>query len=593
MGLVGSISDIRGKGHRPAKVMASGVGDPPIPPLDFIWYGQSNALGHIATQGSPPPAAADTFVWDPGTSAWITPVGNGIREFLNAMTAATGLPCRAVYGGQSGVNISALQKGAGTGYYEDLMDRVEASGIDPQFICFHHGEGDANTASPVGATYQAAMDQIHGDIVADLGLTKPACPMIISSLATVTDSSFTQPDTSWQTIKDAQAGINAGYPNIHYSHSNMDATLSDGVHWNAASYGRSGKRYARTVQVLRGGVATLPKWFATAAERVSTTTTRITVVHAMGSDFTPASAITGFELTGNNGANWVSGTGEREDATHILVTHADLGTTERKIRYQHGKTPTVSAPVVDNSALSNLLNFTSADLVAPGSAALPSITYASSGAVSFSGNNQFRNGITVPGGSEPLLALIGHTMAGGSTGATYNGCNVTAQPSGAVIAATLVAKQDSVGSSTAPGAAIYQAELPSGTTSIDVMVLFGANSYATGRIHISTIPVANLSSTTKTGSGVQRTAATLSATTALATSKGGVIFCVGVDKSITAGNAGAFSGTETFANRNNAIANAGTHTVGDAQNISASASNSVTVTYDNSSDTTIITGSWR
>lgn len=553
--------------------------------LDFIWYGQSNSLNHIGQVNSPPAAASGTQLWDPATGAWITPTGNGIREFLNAMTAATGRPCRAVYGGQSGVNIAALQKGAGTGYYETLMGRITASGANPSFICFHHGEGDANTASPTLAGYQGSMDLLHGSIAGDLGKTRATLPMVISSLATV-DATWTQPDSSWQTIKNAQATANDNYANIHYSHSNMDATLLDSVHWDGASYGRSGKRYARTILALMGSISTRPKWFATAAERVSTTTTRITVAHAMGSDFTPTSGITGFELTGNNGVSWVSATGAREDATHILLTHADLGTTERKIRYHYGKAPNITAPVLDNSSLVNLLNFTMTDLTAAGAAVLPTITYASSGTSTNSSATQVRTGVTVPGSSEALLAIIGHAVV---SGVSHSSCSVTAQPSGTVIAATLVVQSGSL----TPSAAIFQAQLPSGTTSIDVTVNLSANPFQNGRIHVATIPVSQLSSTTKVGSGSQRTASSLTSTTTLATAAGGVIFAVGADSSVTAGNTGAISGTKSYVTRNSALAAGGTHVVGDASNVDDDAESSVTVTFGNASNTTVIAASWR
>lgn len=554
--------------------------------IDTIWYGQSNLLGHISTQSSPPAAAAGTQVWDPTTSAWITPVGNGIREFLNAMTAATGLPCRAVYGGQSGVPIGALQKGSGDGHYETLMARVVASGIVPDYIIIHHGEGNGNLTGQVVATHQAALDTLHGSISADVGKTRATCPMVLSSLSWVTQ--YVPPADSWGIIQTALATINAAYPNIYYSHSNMDAVQPDGGHQDGTSYGRSGARYAHTVKKLLGSVATDAKWFATAAERVTATTTRLTVVHSMGTDFTPTTGITGFELSGNNGASWVSGTGAREDATHILVTHADLGTTERKVRYQYDAAPNVTAPAKDNGTLAVPLNFTPTTLVAAAAAAAPTLTYISSLGASSSGVTQTHaSSFTVAGGSEALLAVVGITHAGG---ANFSSCSVTAQPSGTVIAATLV---ESHGTATDPRAAIFQAQLPVGTTSITVSVTYSANPFISGRFHVSTIPVANLSSTTKTGSGKQLTAASTTSTTTLATSAGGCVFVVGINASNVVGNPGAFSGTETYVHRNNISAGSRSHDVGDSSNTSANAASSVTVTYAQSANTTIVAASWR
>jgi hypothetical protein len=270
------------------------------PPLDFIWYGQSNELNHIFVSSSPPAANAGTLLWDSVTSAWITPASNRMRTFLNAMQASTGRVCRAVYGGQSGVSIATLLKGQAN--YSALISRINASGIN-------------------------------------------------------------------------------------------DAEISDGVHWTGASYGRSGARYARTVQVLMGLQTARPLWFATAVERVNETQTRIMTVHSTGSDSTPGSGITGAEISNDNGTTWVSATGAREDADDIILTHSGLGTGERPVRYQFGKTPNVSAPARDNRKLAVPLNFTIANLVAPGAVALPTITYSTSMNAATSGASQSRTGI--------------------------------------------------------------------------------------------------------------------------------------------------------------------------------------------------------
>jgi hypothetical protein len=369
----------------------------------------------------------------------------------------------------------------------------------------------------------------------------------------------------------------------------MGAALRDSVHWTAATYGESGKRYARTILRLMGNVSTYPKWFATAAERVSTTTTRITVVHSMGSDFTPTSGITGFEVSNNNGSSWASATGARESATTIILTHADLGTLARKVRYQFGKLCDVTAPVKDNGSLAASLNYTVDELTAAGDALLPLLTYQSSVAASSSGAVQTHaSGIAITGGSEALLAVIGVTMMSNSASVS---ASVTAQPSGTVIAATLVEAYTS--GSNNPHASIHQAQLPVGTTSITVTITYGANPFVASRFHVSTIPVASLSSTTKVGSGSARTAAALASSTSIATSSGGAIFILGANESVTGGNTGTFTGDETYTSRNNLVVAGGTHTVGDASNTAADATSAATVTYGNAANTTIAAAAWR
>jgi Carbohydrate esterase, sialic acid-specific acetylesterase len=558
-------------------------------PLDFIGYGQSNWLFHTTNQTGRPAANAGTLFWDRTTSTWIEPVGNGIRTFLNSMQAITGRVCRLVSGGQSGVPIASLQKGAGTGFYETLLADVAAAGIDASHIILHHGEGDAEGLGPTIVGYRNALNTLHMNIASDTSKTLAQLPLIISSLATVgTEMSMptAQQNANWQIIQDAIAGVNSAFPNIHYSHSNLDATLVDGIHWDGPAYGRSGARYARTVQFLMGLVSTRPLVFATAAERVSATETRIRIAHGMGTDYTPTSGITGFEVTNDNGATWIVPTGAREDGDDIILTHSALGTVERKARYQYGRRANVTAPLRDNSGFANLLNFTSTDLVAAGAAALPSITWAGSATSASSNTSQGTTGIAVPGSSQALLAVIGLT---GSMSSQPTAVNVTAQPSGTVIAATsLLASQAGNG----PGCYIYQALLPPGTTSVDIAATYASNPFNSARFHVSTIPVAGLASTTAVSAVSARSAAATGQSVNLATSEGGVIFAIAASQS-TVSNPGTLSGTETYATRNNLGASAVTHIVGDASNVAANAASTVTATYVNSAGIRISAACWR
>jgi len=583
--IVSPLSGIRS----PFGVRRAGGGGGAPAPLDFIWYGQSNNLFHTTITTDQPAASADTLLWDRNTDQWITPTGNGMRNFLNAMQAATGRVCRAVYGGLVGANISSLQKGDASGAYEALLSDVFLSGINPAFIIWHQGEGDANTALPSINAYRSALDTLHGTIVGDIGRTRAQVPLICSSLGTVvTSGAFAQPDSSWQTIQDALVGVNTTLPNAHYSHSNMDAVRVDDVHWTGASYGRSGQRYARTVQVLMGLQTSRPRLFATAAERVSGTRTRIRIAHDMGTDFTPSSGITGFELSNDNGANWVVGTGSREDADDILVDHIELGASERLIRYQYGKLPNVSVPLKDNSSLAVPLNFTSTNLVAAGAVALPSITYASTTNSGVSTTPQTFTGVAVPGGSEAILAILGITAIGIIT---PNSCSVTAQPSGTIITATLVVRDTDGSNSTS--AAIYQAELPSGTTSIDVTVGFPSNPFANSRLHVSTVPVARLSSTTATGTGVALIASGTTAATTVNVSADGVVFAIAA-KATFSNTGSTITGGGTFSTRVSNSFGGGHHMAADASGVAASATSAVSANFANTAGNAIVVAAaWR
>lgn len=530
-------------------------------PLDFIGYGQSNWVFHttVTTGGTPPAAHPDTFIWDPATSQWVAPAGTGVRTFLNSMQAATGRVCRLVWGGTSGANIANLQKGQAL--YTELMGRITASGINPSFILWHQGEGDANTLSPSLSGYRNSLAQIHADLAADTGKTVSQVPLVCSSLATVTGSAPTA-YTGWATIQSALTGINEVYPNIHYSHSNVDAVLFDGIHWDGPSYGRSGARYAQTVQFLMGSQSTRPLFFTTlVAERLSTTTTRVDVTPNMGTDFTPTSGITGFEVSNNNGTDWVSATGARFDADSITLTHADLGTTQRLIRYQFGKLPNTSAPVKDNGPLAVPLNFTTDDIVAPGTAVLPVPTFRGSAEVDAGATDQARSvsGLTLGSASGSTKLLIaGITIQTGTLPSV-----VTVTPnSGSPVILTRIAGDTGNGR-----ASLYAGVVAGAATSFDLLVEWSTNPFGRAAVNWWTCPTSDLASTTPVdGDAIQSgSASTLSRD--ISTTEGGFLVAVGFNSAFqlptTTGS------DETLVFRAQRDYRGGKHTSYDASNTSA------------------------
>jgi hypothetical protein len=562
------------------------------PPLDFIWYGQSNTLFHRDNMVGSPAASANTLMWNAGTASWVTPTGNGLRVFLNAMNAATGRVCRAIFGGTGGVPISTLQKGSGAGWFEALIADVTASGANPAYIIMLQGEGDAGATPPTTTgDYLAALNTLHTNMANDLGKTRAQLPLVMSSLARVGSESSTptaQQNLGWQGIRNAQVGSNAFHPNMHYSHSNFDATLVDGIHYDGASYQRSGARYSRMIETLLGLQSTAPRWFATGASRFSTTETDVTLVHSMGTDFTPSTGITGFEVSNDNGVTWVAATGARINATTIRLTHADFGTTERKVRYQFGQFKSIAGAVYDNSALAVPLNFTTTDLVATGAAVLPVLTYAGSVRADNGAQNQATlASLAVPGASEALLAIIGVTS---SASISPTSLSVTCQPSGTVISATALTTTTQGGGGQA-SAAIWQALLPAGTTSITANWSYVSNPFTRARLHVSTIQAARLSSTTAVASGQARASSATSASTSLAASNGGVIFAIG--SQVSSATSGTLSGTEALVTNNSEVWDTGRHVVGGVSGTTANASSSVTVTFNATANAAVAAASWR
>ncbi|MGV3490510.1 MAG: hypothetical protein ACO1OG_04230 [Devosia sp.] len=338
--------------------------------------GQSNMNGMFATASSPPAAATGTYYFDYGTedeggphfngAGWTpgVPAANGVRELLNALRASLGIPV--------GITKNAIN-GAGSGYFipgagafENVIAPIAEHVGDSEVAIIGHGEGDAAGAGTDAWKGQGFYDNyvnIHAGVAALFGRSLAQFPMIFRSLATFGASDNGNTDGSWVAVDAAIRQLDNDFSSVHYSHSAKDAVRLDPYHYDAASFGKIGRRFARTIGWVLGAVPTNANFEITAVEAVSATTTRFTLAHAAGTDFTPPSGISGFSVSAD-GTSWITGTGARVDATHILMTHAALAyplahPDNRLGRYQYGMLPDMSAPVFDNSALAVPLNHSS------------------------------------------------------------------------------------------------------------------------------------------------------------------------------------------------------------------------------------------
>ncbi len=552
-------------------------------------YGQSNWLNHLTTASSPPSANAATRYYDPSGGSWTTvPAANGVRNLMNDLVTATSYAWGIVSGGASGQNLVNLLAGAGTGIYEAFASAISASGNNVCFFLFCQGEGDANTTAPIPdtVTYPSEMDTLHTSLAAQVSRSKANAPMLVGSIATVSDGAFVAPDLCWAIVDACHVLAHNTYPNIYYSHSDKDAALLDGVHWTAASYGRSGQRYARTVAVRLGLQSTNAAWFITSVARVDATHVDVTVVHAMGTDFTPTSGITGFETSGDNGKTWAAPSAAvRQSATVIRLTHGSVTTTlDVLVRYQYGKLPDISAPVVDNSSLSVPLNYSSYELLdAAGTSSFPYPTYVGRLDGSSTGATQtasFNFGVS-PAAAD-IFVVVGITS---QTGGTFSSLTITPN-GGSPISGTIVRD--------ATNAQLVRVLIPSGTAGIDLaLVTMNYTSNPFGRCSIATwtVPASRMSSQTPTDNQSAAGTATNKSVN-LTTSAGGFIIAVAEsDANATC----TWSGTEaSLAKRCDQFASGAEQTGADASATAAlSSANTVTATFGSSGAVTLCAASWR
>lgn len=517
------------------------------PQIVIIGDGQSNWLRHASFGSSPPAASAGTFFFSGGVWGAV-PAANGARELLNAIAAATGKTVGLISGGQSGVNIAALQPGAGTGYFESLaaqMVAADAGSAEENYILYLQGEGDADSVAPTSpAAFAAAMDSLHGSLVAVIGKTKTTCKFIVSSLAGWVGGAAT--DAAWEGINNSLYTAHDTYPNIIYSHSNRIYPVDgDGAHWNLASYyGKSGAQYARTILWLRGTVATRPLWNIASVAIVDATHTDVVLAHSMGTDFTPTSGITGFTLSIDGfSTTIVPSAAVRQDANTIRLTHSSLATSNsRTVRYQYGKLPVITAPVLDNSGLAAPLNHSAGQsFVAVGSAANPILVHraANSDQVSGGGQNQGIDGLDLSISANTSF-IVAVTSPYDGTGGSHVASLTITPAGGSAINGTLLYKPPT---GTEPYVEFWKVDVPAATAGMNnaaLRVNFGTFMFTLAGMSIASVNTGDVTSWTPVDTDtttVSGTARTLD----VSSSDGGFIYAVAQ----TVYNGGATTATWT------------------------------------------------
>lgn len=467
--------------------------------IGILMYGQSNMarMSDVTVSSSPPSASAGTSFYD-GANWVAVPASNGVRELLNAVAAGTGLPCFAVNAALTGASINILVNGS-TQFSTVVAPSLAAVG-DIEFVLWHQGEGDVG-ASTDETTYKTALDGLHGDIATLVGRTKTELPWLLASLGnTQNGNSFA---TQYATIEHALYQCSVEQTNVVYSHSNRDVIMASAspteLHWDAASYGRAGKRYAQSILVKLGIQSNYPRWFATAAQRVSGTQTDLVAAHSMGTDFTPTTGITGIEVS-TDGSSWSAvSAAVRQSATSIRVTHADFGLSARQLRYQYYSTADVTGAAKDNGSLNSPLNWTVAPLASDAAANPVDLSFQGYTLQNSAASSYTFNSVAVGAADSTRRIVVG--VVGRDSGTTADISSVTVNGSAAALVTdgTTSAKLRSTGANINI-VALYVADVPTGTTAT-VVVNFN-KSIARCGIHIyrllntSSQQAANVATTT-------------------------------------------------------------------------------------------------
>lgn len=544
-----------------------------------------------ASSGSPPAAVAGTSFYDATqTPAVITtvPAADGIRILQNTITTVTGLPSLSLVAAVGGSALNGLTSGgplANQTGYQGLINQVLANitSADHVFFLWDQGETDSAGTPEAPDYYAPTVVQLHANLCAAIGRTTTNAPWIVAGkgivncsgcVGTGIDNTFFNGIATpfrWNVLTNALKAIPNYDPGTAYWFTEYDYIQgSDGLHYTAAGHALGGARYARYITNFMGFTSGNPVFEPASASVIDATNTAVNVTHSLGTDFTPTSSTTGtngFEVSGDNGVTWSTVSTTRVSATQIKLTHTSLTTTNaRLVRHLFGPIPPdVVYPIsgstglppskltTDNSALTIPLSPTTWSLRAAGLTTLPMPTWRDVAALGGNGHQiQTISGLQL--GPEQVRKFL--ILSVGGTSLSVQSLTVTPQDffgNNVGSAITLSNPTPIAAAGTlAPAVSLYALSLNANNataTTFSLNITFTGDPFQGNIVNVWTVPLADLSSTTPTGSNGSSTASSTTGSTTLTLSAGGFVIVVASGSAaMPASTTYSFSGTDAGSN---------------------------------------------
>lgn len=318
------------------------------PPLKIAFAG-SSTYEKYSTDGSGTTVANATRTTDGVNFAAMGTQGTGLLSYAAIIASRTGRSVQYLMRGRGGTTVTNDWLPAGSGDRANLVNAIKAMG-GCDVLNWACGFNDALQNIVVSeAQHLANLRQVFAQIRSETGLPNLKITVGVSQLYTGTGTAG--PDDTWAWVRSAEMTVAQDANNTFSAHW-YDFPQGDGIHMTGASYPAHAARIAENglaIMGLGGAVAEVgPR--ITSAAAIYTTKTRATLTHSRGTDFTPTSGLTGFLVSFDNGATYVTPTAaDRVTATTIDLTHSDSGGAAPTVYAFRGKAPNTAAIVHDNS----------------------------------------------------------------------------------------------------------------------------------------------------------------------------------------------------------------------------------------------------
>lgn len=289
---------------------------------------------------------------------WIVPgaAGNGALALGNRLAATLKIPVGLLDYSVNGTGLTARAEwGKGfwldtgpDGIYRRLIDGVHTAGGSVEYVVWMQGEADAARGTVSREEYRAALERfVNNQIRSDIknGSSRSQLPFLMIPLVKRPSGK----DATCQRIRDAQMDALKTVDECHLAALSIDLENRGRQHLAPESYATLGIRTARTILYLLGKVSYHRGPAITAVTRVSDSAIDVAIEHRGGTDFTPWSAITGFDVLSGQQPLPIASVSRRNGST-IHIELEDRVPRDFSVRYLYGAHPDASNPVRDNTA---------------------------------------------------------------------------------------------------------------------------------------------------------------------------------------------------------------------------------------------------
>jgi hypothetical protein len=284
--------------------------------------------------------------------------GNAAIAFGNRIIDRLGIPIGLLDYSNNG---SGLRKEAdwGTGYWEDtapgsiynrFISGVSDTGGAAEFVIWIQGEADAARGTVTAEEYAASLERfITNQVRMDItnGSDFEDLPFLVVMMIKRPGGK----DKPHQAIRNAQKHVAENVTNSYLAATTLDLKNHGRQHLTPKAYITLGRRIAQSILHVLGEETYHRGPKVTDVNRIDSRTIEIRIQHNGGSDFTPASGITGWEVIAKGTPVPITKVYRHDPQTIRIRLERPLDDMA-EIRYLYGAMPDVKRPVRDNSPMS-------------------------------------------------------------------------------------------------------------------------------------------------------------------------------------------------------------------------------------------------